>query len=216
MEEKATGTILRVRPLTETSLIVEWLTPELGRISTVAKGARRPKSPFVGKLDLYYQCEFSFQRSRRSELHTLREIALQSTRSDLRRDIRALSLAAYAGNLLEQATESETPVAELCELFTSFLEVIPRIAPSAALLYAFEVRLLAELGHGPHVEHPSLSLNARATVESYLNSTFNAVTGESLPSGLARELHIFLFRSLEQAFGKVPASREKALRTLRS
>ena len=33
--------ILRTRPLTETSLIVHWLTRDFGRISTVAKGARR-------------------------------------------------------------------------------------------------------------------------------------------------------------------------------
>ena len=67
MDERAEGLILRTRPLTDTSLIVQWLTPALGRISTVAKGARRPKSLFTGKLDLYYEAAFSFQRSRRSE-----------------------------------------------------------------------------------------------------------------------------------------------------
>ena len=46
MTENATGIILRTRPLTETSLIVHWLTPELGRLATVAKGARRHKSLF--------------------------------------------------------------------------------------------------------------------------------------------------------------------------
>ena len=76
MTESASGIILRTRPLTETSLIVHWLTPELGRVATVAKGARRPKSPFAGKLDLFYSADFSFTRSRRSELHTLREAGL--------------------------------------------------------------------------------------------------------------------------------------------
>ncbi len=51
--ERAHGLVLRTRPLTETSLIVNWLTLELGRVSTVAKGARRAKSLFRGKLDLY-------------------------------------------------------------------------------------------------------------------------------------------------------------------
>ena len=41
MIQNATGLILRTRPLTETSLIVHWLTPDFGRIATVAKGARR-------------------------------------------------------------------------------------------------------------------------------------------------------------------------------
>ena len=73
MTESATGLILRARPLTETSLIIHWLTPDLGRIAMVAKGARRAKSPFAGKLDLFYLADFSFNRSRRSDLHTLRE-----------------------------------------------------------------------------------------------------------------------------------------------
>jgi len=72
MDERATGLILRLRPLTETSLIVNWLTAEGGRIATVAKGARRPKSPFRGKLDLFYEADFSLLRSRRSDLHILR------------------------------------------------------------------------------------------------------------------------------------------------
>ena len=67
MDERATGIILRTRLLTDTSLIVHWLTPDLGRLATVAKGARRPKSPFRGKLDLFYEADFSFARSRRSE-----------------------------------------------------------------------------------------------------------------------------------------------------
>ena len=79
MTESTHGLILRTRPLTETSLIVHWLTPDLGRIATVAKGARRPKSPFAGKLDLFYAADFSFSRSRRSELHVLREASLRET-----------------------------------------------------------------------------------------------------------------------------------------
>ena len=37
MDERSIGVILRVRPLTETSLIVHWLTPDLGRVATVAR-----------------------------------------------------------------------------------------------------------------------------------------------------------------------------------
>ena len=72
MIESATGIILRTRPLTDTSLIVRWLTPNFGRMATVAKGARRLKSPFLGKLDLFYLADFSFSRSRHSDLHILR------------------------------------------------------------------------------------------------------------------------------------------------
>src|SRR6185503_10810022 len=96
MIERAQGLVLRTRPFTETSLIVQWLTPEFGRVDTVAKGARRPKSPFRGKLDLFYLADFSFTRSRRSELHTLREVSLRETHATLRRELACLRQAAYA------------------------------------------------------------------------------------------------------------------------
>ena len=117
----ASGIILRTRPLTETSLIVHWLTPEFGRIATVAKGARRPKSPFAGKLDLFYAADFSFSRSRRSDLHTLREVKLRETHGAMRQDIVRLRKAAYAAAFVEQATETETPLPAVFELMREFL-----------------------------------------------------------------------------------------------
>src|SRR5438445_6488303 len=110
MTESTTGLILRTYPLTETSLIVHWLTPDAGRISTVAKGARRPKSPFRGKLDLFYLADFSFTRSRRSDLHALREVSLRERHGILRQDLGYLQQASYCAALIQQTTETETPL----------------------------------------------------------------------------------------------------------
>src|SRR5271170_6621376 len=107
MTESTHGIILRTRPLTETSLIVHWLTPDLGRIATVAKGARRPKSSFRGQLDLFYTADFSFIRSARSELHNLRETKTLATHAKLREDLVWLQQASYAAALIEQTTETE-------------------------------------------------------------------------------------------------------------
>src|ERR1051325_540311 len=122
MEERTTGMILRTRPLTETSLIVQWLTPDLGRIATIAKGARRPKSPFRGKLDLFYEADFSFGRSRKSELHNLREIVLHDTHAKLREDLGWIQQASYAAAFIEQTTETETPLPEIHGLMTSLVQ----------------------------------------------------------------------------------------------
>ena len=111
MYERTTGLILRLFPLTETSLVVHWLSPDMGRIGTVAKGARRPKSAFQGKLDLFHVAEFSFHRSRRSDLHTLREVALTETFPRLRTDVELLDCLARATRLITRATEEQTPLA---------------------------------------------------------------------------------------------------------
>jgi DNA repair protein RecO (recombination protein O) len=156
MIETSTGLILRTRPLTETSLIVHWLTRDLGRLATVAKGARRPKSPFAGKLDLFYRARFSFQRSRRSELHQLREVGLEETHGALRRDVQALAQASCCAALVEQTTETETPVPGIYELMTRVLEQLCRDAPLPQAVPAFELKLLAELGLQPDGEREKL------------------------------------------------------------
>ena len=104
MDEHATGLVLRLFPLTETSLVVHWLSPEAGRIGTVAKGARRPRSSFQGKLDLFHLAEFSFRRSRRSELHTLCEVVLKEPFPNLRTDVNLLDCLARATRLLVRCT----------------------------------------------------------------------------------------------------------------
>src|SRR5437773_12313510 len=126
MIESATGLILRTYPLTDTSLIVRWLTPDFGRIATVAKGARRPKSPFLGKLDLFYEADFSFTRSRRSDLHTLREISLRAMHPALRQELGYLQQASYCARLIEQASETDTPLPAIYELLRAFLAALPQ------------------------------------------------------------------------------------------
>ena len=59
--ERAEAIVLRCRPVTESSLVVTWFTRELGKLTTLAKGARRPKSPLRGKIDLFFfEVRFEF------------------------------------------------------------------------------------------------------------------------------------------------------------
>ena len=172
MDERATGIILRTRPLTETSLIIHWLTPELGRIATVAKGARRPKSPFRGKLDLFHAADFSFARSRRSDLHTLREVSLRATHEALRRDLAKLQQAAYCAALIEQVTETETPIPEIHALFAEVLGHLVRHSTNAHVVLAFELKLLGELGLEPDLTAVGISANARPLLQKLFEETW--------------------------------------------
>ena len=157
MEERDSGIVLRVRPLTESSLIILWLTQSGGRISTVAKGARRPKSSFQGKLDLYYEVDITYVRSRRSTLHTQREVALKNPHSALRHELIWLHQAAYAARLIEHHTEEETPIPTLFDLFTDFIRQLPSQPPSARSILAFELKALKILGWPPDSDQSKLA-----------------------------------------------------------
>lgn len=208
--ENATGIILRTRPLSDTSLIVNWLTAELGRISTVGKGARRRESPFRGKLDLFYSADFSFARSRKSELHTLREVSVKDTRLTIRQDLKRLEMASYATTLIEQATEIETPLAEVYELVWNFLEAITKGEPRSQLVYAFELKLLNELGLGPELNETKLSAGAREIARNLLEQDFAFCGNLILSPGQANELRQYLHGFLIYHLGKTPKNRATA------
>src|ERR1043166_4462541 len=212
MTERATGVILRTRPLTETSLIVQWLTADYGRISTVAKGARRAKSPFAGKLDLFYEGEFSFVRSRRSDLHTLGEVAIRETNKALRRDLLCLRQAAYCAALLEQTTETGTPLPGVFELFQGVLHQIATTPPQPRTVFGFELKLLRELGLEPDLQKTHLSAAARQLVEDLVTSDWAGLAqlkpAQAPDLELRRFLHGFLIYHLE----KLPPGRNEALK----
>ena len=205
MEERATGIVLRTRLLTESSLIVNWLTPELGRIAMVAKGARRPKSALRGKIDLFYSAEFTFARSRRSDLHNLREVNLLETRDALRRDLGYLNQAAYCARLIEQSTESETPLPEIYELFVSCLDALPQRSSNPITVLAFEVKMLAELGLSPQ-EGKTAAIAERLT-----SLEWKAIGELTLAETELRELRQFLHGFLIYHLGKIPPNRAAAL-----
>jgi len=209
--ESARGIIVRTRPLTETSLIVHWLTPSAGRISTVAKGARRAQSPFAGKLDLFYEAEFSFNRSRRTDLHTLREVKLAETRAVLRDDLLKLSRAAYASAFIEQATEVETPLPSVFELLRKFLDALCGLKPSVQMVLAFELKLLDELGLRPDLGEARLPEGTKKIAALLAQKDFG--TGENVKATAAQveEMGQFLHGFLIFHLGKLPRGRARAM-----
>ena len=211
MTESSCGIILRLRSLTETSLIVHWLTPQLGRIATVAKGARRQKSPFAGKLDLFYIAEFSFGRSRHSELHHLREVSLRELHGALREDLLKLQQAAYATAFVEQATETETPLPEVFGLLRTFLEQVCHQPPQPQNVFALELKLLGELGLAPDLAQVSLTPGAGKIAEQLTGGDWSQIGRLRLTAAQAAELSQWLNGFLIFNLGRVPRGRSAAL-----
>lgn len=155
---KAHATIIRLTQLTDTSLIVHFFTDAHGLIKTVAKGARRPKSPFAGLLDLFFTGEITFQLSRRGELHTLREISIDQWREGLRKNYTSTLLAAYCCQLLESAIEPEHPEPGLFDLLGRALDHFEAHQPSLRSLQHFEHELARMLGISHHQWEADISL----------------------------------------------------------
>jgi DNA repair protein RecO (recombination protein O) len=209
--ERARGIVLRTRPLTDTSLIVNWLTPDHGRLSTVAKGARGPKSPFRGQLDLFYLCDFSFVRSKRSDLHTLREAKALETHADLRRDLAYVHQLSYCAKLIEQTTEAQTPLQKMFEDFSALATELPKQPPASQTIFAFEIKLLNELGLAPDFEETKLSGGAKQLLKQFAHADWPSLFRLKLSKPQVKEIQSYLHGFLIYHLDRIPSGRGDAI-----
>jgi len=189
--ESTEAILLRKRKFSDTSLIVSWCSESLGCVQTIAKGARRQKSPFAGKLDLFFEAEISIVRSRKSDLRTLAEVVLKNPFAGIRSNYVRTQTAAYFVELIEICTERDHREPELFGLLRRAFGYLDTNNPNARAVAHFETELARIAGvHGA-----------------------KPVGGVSLP----REAVSFPYSAasaLGNLFGRLPLSRTPLLKTL--
>ena len=139
--ESTAAILLRKRKFSDTSLIVSWCTESFGCVQTVAKGARRPRNPFAGKLDLFFEAEISIVRSRKSDLHTLTEVELKNPFAGIRSDYLRTQTAAYFIELIEICTERDHREPELFGLLRRAFGYLDANDPTPRAVAHFETEL---------------------------------------------------------------------------
>lgn len=140
------GYVLHAYPYRETSLIVEALTAEHGRIGLVARGAKRPRSELRGLLQAFQPLTLAWAGA--GELKTL-------VRAEWRGGLPlpaggALLCGFYLNELLLKLLPREDAHPALFAHYEDALHALTEDASApaqAVVLRRFELRLLAELGY---------------------------------------------------------------------
>jgi DNA repair protein RecO (recombination protein O) len=208
---RTAGVVLRIRPLTDTSLIVQWLTRDFGRVATVAKGARRPKSPFRGQLDLFYLADLSFVRSSRSDLHTLREVRLLESHPGLRTELIYVQQASYCAALIEQTAEPDAPLPAVFHDFSSLLLQLPRHPAQPQTIFGFEMKWLQELGLKPGLAETNLTPGTKQILERLQVMDWPEIFRLRLSSAQTREIRLYLHGFIIYHLERIPRGRSNAL-----
>ena len=138
--------MLAIHPWSRTSHVVAWLTPDHGVVSTLVKGAVRPKSAFLGQYDLFYACDLLYYARASGDLHALREVAPRNLRENLRGRWRETALAAYAADLVRDLAPPDAESAAWYAFLDGFLDSVDG---SPAGLVRLEMRLLRLAGLAP-------------------------------------------------------------------
>lgn len=138
------GFVLHAHPYRETSSIIEVFSRDYGRIPLVARGARRPRSQLRGVLMEFQPLELSWFGQ--GEVRTLAKAEWLGGQPLLRG--RALLYGYYLNELLLRLLAREDAHGNLFEAYAATLRRLGTGAADAAVLRAFELRLLRDLGYG--------------------------------------------------------------------
>lgn len=192
------GIILRVYPYSETSLIVHCLTDAHGLISLLAKGARRFKSSFAGKIDLFYLCRLELILSKRSDLHLLKEIILEKNHPELAHDYSLLCMAVENMRCVERLIERNTAVPEIFNLVCDYLYYLPRHDDLNFADIVFKLRLLALLGRLPGFSQLRLEKTKIDLICTALERNWSDLISLSVPETDLKFLKVFLSRQITE------------------
>ncbi len=148
---RATAIPLDYHPYSSTSRIVHWLTRHHGKISTLLRGALRPKSPFLGEYELFGTSELLYFQKRTGTLHSGKECALLHPRTTFRTDWRAMQAASTLSALFNKTTPDEAPQPGLFELFEELLDLAEEYGRHPQFLPWAKLHFCNHHGHAPNL-----------------------------------------------------------------
>ncbi len=143
--------VVRMTPLRESDLLVVLYTDEHGRVSAVARGARRSQRRFAGALQLLILARVELTRGR-GELWSLDGAEIEQEWTRLASDPVAVAHASYVVEMVGALLPPEVPDPHAIEIVIAAWESLATGGPSAAVLRAVELAMLDLAGHRPALD----------------------------------------------------------------
>ncbi len=144
------GLILRETPYKEADVMLSILTECSGKLSVVARGAKRKGSKVSAAIQLFTYSEFTMYES--SGRYTLNEAEPIEMFFGIRGDIVKLALASYFSEVLEQASDVDTINPELLRLGLNSLFALSKTnVPTEKIKSVFELKIAELSGYSPNL-----------------------------------------------------------------
>ncbi len=213
---KTEAIVLRSIRYGEADRIVHLYTAARGRLGAIAKGSRRPKSRFGGRLEPFFRLDLVLYEGR-SELMTVTGAATLDGYGALRSDGARIGAAARACDAVLRLLDSAEPNRAAYNLLRSYLELLDgpdgEEAARPAVALAFRAKLALASGFAPE-----LASCARCGEAQHLSAFSGAAggvvcascEGEGFP--LSEEAHAFLVGALGSPLADAPDAGVPALR----
>jgi DNA repair protein RecO (recombination protein O) len=211
---KTQGVVLRSMRYGEADRILHLYTPQRGKMGAIAKGVRRARSRFGGRLEPFFRLNLVLHEGR-SELLTVTAAETVAGYPRLREHATALDTAARACDAVSRLFDTAEPHPGVYNLLCNelaLLDAAPDRAGHANQL-AFRLKLLLAAGLAPQ-----LAACASCGEREHLSGFSGAAGGVVCPAceagsfALAEDTHAFLVGAMARPLAETPAAPERALR----
>ncbi|MBI4634594.1 MAG: DNA repair protein RecO [Deltaproteobacteria bacterium] len=146
---KTAAVILHSLNYGESDRIVTFYTADFGKLTGIAKGARRSKKRFANILEFFSCIQIIFSRRGRDSLALIEEGSVLNCYPRIREDLEKTLIASYLLELMDKFTHEGKKNTELFQLLLSFLVLVEAGNSPEDLLRFFEMRLLKHAGYEP-------------------------------------------------------------------
>jgi DNA repair protein RecO (recombination protein O) len=211
---KVQGVILRSLRYGEADRILHLYTPQRGKVGAIAKGVRRARSRFGGRMEPFFRLNLVLHEGR-SELLTVTAAETVEGYPRLREDGGALDTAARACDAVSRLFDTSEPHPGVYNLLCNELALLddePARAGHANQL-AFRLKLLLAAGLAPQ-----LAACASCGEREHLSGFSGAAGGVVCPAceagsfPLAQEAHAFLVDAIGRPLAQTPVADARHLR----
>jgi DNA repair protein RecO (recombination protein O) len=213
---KTEAVVLRSIRYGEADRILHLYSRERGRIGAIAKGARKPKSRFGGRLEPFFRLDLMLHEGR-GDLMTVTGVATVDGYPRLRSDGAAIGAGARGCDAVLRLLDAAEPNPPAYNLLCRYLELLdapgdPRAA-SLEVALSFRLKLALVAGFAPE-----LASCARCGEAEHLAGFSGAAGGvvcgscEAGSFGLSEAAHGFMVEALARPLSEAPAAEAQALR----
>jgi len=149
-QERTEAVVLRGVDFSETSRIVTFLTPARGRLSCIAKGARRRKSPLGPALDTFNRLELVYYWKDGRTVQQLAEASLLDSFDAIKTDLAKTTFAAFPLEIAYKVAPENDPSHALYAALVNGFEGLAAWGDEVRAHVCWQAwRLLAEAGYEP-------------------------------------------------------------------
>jgi DNA repair protein RecO (recombination protein O) len=210
---KTEGIVLRSLRYGEADRILHLYTPDRGRISAIAKGVRRARSRFGGRMEPFFRLDLVLYEGR-SDLLTVTSAETLAGHPRLREDAGALDGAARACEAVARVFDDGDPHRGVYHLLANELTLLDqepaRAGRSNAL--AFRLKLLLAAGFAPQLA-ACASCGERDHLVGFSGAAGGVVCAacEASAFPLDQDAHDFLVAALGRPLAEAPDAAPRAL-----